>query len=59
MSNKQNKSKIFVVFLVIMVVFIIAVGLFFTWVIVDNGKKTNEESLVHTLIYEQKQLTQN
>lgn len=39
MSQKQDKSRVFVVFLVIMVVAIIAVGLFFTWFIIKEGEK--------------------
>lgn len=44
MSQKQNKSRIFVVVLVIMVIAIIAVGLFFTWLIVKEGEKNKEIS---------------
>ena len=44
MSQKQNKSRIFVVVLVIMVAVIIAVGLFFTWLIVKEGEKNKEIS---------------
>lgn len=44
MSQKQDKSRIFVIILVIMVVVIIAIGLFFTWVIVKEGEKNKETS---------------
>ena len=46
MSRKQNKSRIFVVVLVIMVIAIIAVGLFFTWLIVKEGEKNKEISSI-------------
>jgi len=44
MSQKQNKSRIFVVVLVVIVIAIIAVGLFFTWLIVKEGEKNKETS---------------
>jgi len=46
MSDKQNKSRIFVVVLVILVVAIIAIGLFFTWLIIKDGEKNKDVSLV-------------
>jgi|GEM_PF-5750656 len=46
MSDKQNKSRIFVVVLVILVVAIIAIGLFFTWLIIKDGEKNKDVSLI-------------
>lgn len=46
MSDKQNKSRIFVVVLVILVVAIIAIGLFFTWLIIKDGEKNKDVSFI-------------
>ncbi len=46
MSQKQKKARIFIVFLVIMVVAIIAAGLFFTWLIIEDGEKNKASSFV-------------
>ncbi len=48
MSEKQNKSRIFVIFLVIMVVAIIAIGLFFTWLIIKDGEKNKETAVINS-----------
>ncbi|HLQ82752.1 MAG TPA: hypothetical protein VK121_02750 [Pseudogracilibacillus sp.] len=48
MSEKQNKSRIFVILLVIMVVAIIAIGLFFTWLIIKDGEKNKETAVINS-----------
>lgn len=46
MSEKQNKSRVFVIGLVVMVVAIIAIGLFLTWLIIKDGEKNKETSFI-------------
>ena len=46
MSEKQNKSRVFVIGLVIMVVTIIAIGLFLTWLIIKDGEKNKDTSFI-------------
>lgn len=46
MSQKQNKSRLFVIILVIMVVAIIAIGLFLTSLIIKDGEKNKTASLI-------------
>ncbi len=46
MSQKQNKSRLFVIILVIMVVIIIAVGLFLTSLIIKDGEKSKTTSFI-------------
>lgn len=47
MSDKQKKSRVFVIFLVVLVVAIIAIGFYLTFLIVKDGQKNTTSSFNH------------